>query len=149
MPTVQEISRKAEEVVTVDPEATVEETAQTMEEENVGCVIIAEDNEPTGIVTDRDIAIRVVSKGRNPSNLTAGDIMSDDVVTVDTGEEISDVIQKLGESGVRRLPVVEDGEIAGIITLDDIVVMLAVEQRSISAEFDSISSVIRSESPPY
>lgn len=149
MPTIQEMARKGDDVVTSSPDTGVVELAEIMENENVGCVVVTENGQPTGIVTDRDITLRVVAKEKGPSELTAGDVMTKDLFTASVDDEISDVIQSLGEAGVRRLPIVDGGEIAGIITLDDIVVMLAVEQKSISTELDSVSNVIRSESPPY
>lgn len=149
MPSIQEMARQGDEVVTSEPHTGVVELARIMEREGVGCVVVVEEGRPVGIVTDRDVTLRVVAEDRDASELTAADVMTEDLYTASVGDEISDVIRGLGEKGVRRLPIVDDDGVAGIITLDDIVVMLAVEQKSISAELDSVSNVIRSESPPY
>ncbi len=149
MPTVKEIAREADEVVTAEPGETAREIAETMEETNVGSVVVVEGGEPVGIVTDRDITVRGVAQGRDLEAVTASDIMTDDLVTVNAHDEIGELIDTLDAAGVRRMPVVDDGEIAGIVTLDDIAVLLAVELGGISDEMESLSNVIRSGSPPY
>jgi CBS domain-containing protein len=149
MPTVDEIAREAEEVVTASPDDTVKDIAETMEEENVGSVVVVDSGEPVGIVTDRDVAVRVVARGEDPETTSASDVMSEDLVVVNSHDGIDDLIDTLDAAGVRRMPVVEDGEISGIVTLDDIAVLLAVELEGISDEMTSLSNVIRSGSPPY
>ncbi|MDY6779354.1 MAG: CBS domain-containing protein [Halobacteria archaeon] len=149
MPTVKEIARERDEVVTVTPDETAVEVAETMKEENVGSVIVVEDETPVGIVTDRDLAMQIIAGDREANETETRDVMTRDLVTVDADDEISDLIETLGDAGVRRMPVVDGGEIAGIVTLDDIVVLLATEHQSISNEFQSVRSVITSESPPY
>jgi len=149
MPTVDEIARDAEEVVTGTSDETVSDAAETMREENVGSLVVVEKDEPVGIVTDRDITVRVVSEGRDPGATTVGDVMTEDLVVVNAHDEISDLIETLDAADVRRMPVVDDGEIAGIVTLDDIAVLLSVELDGIAEEMSSLSSVIRSGSPPY
>ncbi len=148
MPKVREISRKQDEVVTARPDESIVGVARTMEQSNVGSVVVVEDGEPVGIVTDRDLAMRVIA-GERSSDVDVSQVMSDDLVTVDADDEITDVIKQLGDGGVRRIPIVDDGKIAGIITLDDIVVLLSVEFDSIADELGSVSDVIRSHSPPY
>ena len=149
MPTVDEIAREAEEVVTASPDETVRELAETMEDENVGSVVVVDGGEPVGIVTDRDIAVRGVAQQRDLDTATANDVMTDDLVVVNTHDEISELIDTLDAAGVRRMPVVDGDEIAGIVTLDDIAVLLAVELDGIAEEMSSLSNVIRSGSPPY
>ncbi|MFP4632124.1 MAG: CBS domain-containing protein [Halobacteriota archaeon] len=148
MPKVSEISRKQDEVVTARPDEPIVSVAKTMKESNVGSVVVVDDGEPVGIVTDRDLAVRVIAEERD-RDVTAEDVMTPELHTVDVDEEISEVIRELGDGGVRRIPIVEDGKIAGIITLDDIVVLLSVELNGISGELGSVTEVIRSHSPPY
>lgn len=148
MPKVREISRKQDEVVTARPDESIVGVARTMEQSNVGSVVVVDGGEPVGIVTDRDLAMRVIAKERG-ADAPVSEVMSDDLVTVDADDEISDVIEQLGDGGVRRIPIVDDGKIAGIITLDDIVVLLGVELGSIADELGSVTEVIRSHSPPY
>jgi CBS domain-containing protein len=149
MPTVDEIAREADEVVTASPDETARELAETMKDENVGSVVVVEAGEPIGIVTDRDIAVRGVAQERDLDTVTADEIMTEDLVVVNAHDEISELIDTLDAAGVRRMPVVEGEEIAGIVTLDDIAVLLAVELDGIAEEMSSLSNVIRSGSPPY
>jgi len=151
MPEVQEIAREAGEVVTTEPDATVRDVAETMEDENVGSVVVAEGGEPVGILTDRDVTVRAVARGLDPDTTTAEEVMTDDLVVVNAHDSIDELIETFDAAGVRRMPVVDgdDNEIAGIVTLDDISVLLSVELGGIAEEMDSLSNVIRSGSPPY
>lgn len=151
MPEVQEIAREADEVVTTEPDATVRAVAETMEEENVGSVVVVEGGEPVGILTDRDVTVRAVARGLDPDTTTAEEVMTGDLVVVNAHDSIDELIETFDAAGVRRMPVVDgdDNEIAGIVTLDDIAVLLSVELGGISEEMDSLSNVIRSGSPPY
>jgi CBS domain-containing protein len=149
MPEVQEIAREAEEVVKTEPDATVREVAETMEDENVGSVVVVDGGEPVGILTDRDVTVRAVAEGLDVDTTTAEDVMTGDLVVVNTHDTIDELIETLDAADVRRMPVVDGDEIAGIVTLDDIAVLLAVELGGIAEEMDSLSNVIRSGSPPY
>ncbi|MFB6284936.1 MAG: CBS domain-containing protein [Halobacteria archaeon] len=149
MPLASEIARPKDEVVTIQPDENVRNAARKMEEKEVGCIVVVEDNHPTGVLTDRDIVLHVTCKANNPREVYVEDVMSDDPVTAPVDADLSEVIEHLGDTGVRRLPLVDDDGIAGILTLDDVVMMLSVEQLSIAKDLDSISSVIKSESPPY
>ena len=149
MAQANEIARKKDDVVTIEPDDSVRNAARTMEEKEVGCIVVVEDEEPVGVITDRDIVLQVTSKSNNPRKVTVGDVMSEDLVTASVDADLSEVIELLGDAGVRRLPLVDGDDLAGILTLDDVVMMLSVEQLSIAKDLDSVSTVIRSESPPY
>lgn len=130
------------DVVRASPDSSLEEIAETMREEKVGSVVITGGGGPVGIVTDRDLAVRVLGEGMDPFGLSADDVMTTDLATVDMDDGVYDVVRAMCSAEVRRMPVFEDGELAGIITLDDLVVLLA-------SELQDLSGVIRSESPPY
>jgi CBS domain-containing protein len=105
---------------TVGPTNTVAEAAQIMKSEDVGSLPIAESGKLAGVITDRDIAIRIVAEGRDPET-TVGDIASKDVVTIDPEQSIEDAARLMAEHQVRRLPVVEeDGRLVGILAQADI-----------------------------
>lgn len=131
-----------EDVVTAPPDATAQELARTMGRETVGSVVIVEDGTPTGIVTDRDLTLDVVADDLDPTERTARDVISGDLFTVESGAGIYEVLEEMRDTGVRRVPVVDDGEVAGIVTLDDMVVLL-------SSEMDNVADVIQGEAPPY
>lgn len=149
MPEVREIAREAEEVVTTEPDATVRDVAETMRDENVGSVVVVEDGEPVGILTDRDVTVRAVAEGLDTDTTTAEEVMTSDLVTVNAYDSIDELIETFDAADVRRMPVVDGNEIAGIVTLDDISVLLSVELGGIAEEMESLSNVIRSGSPPY
>lgn len=139
---IHEIARPRDELVSAQPDTPLPELAQLMDERRVGCVVIERENKPAGIVTDRDLAVRVVGEAKDSSELTAADIMTDDPHTAEVDDGVFDLCAKMREHGVRRIPVVEDGELTGIVTLDDMVVLL-------EDEMHDISEVIQEESPPY
>lgn len=132
----------AVDVVTAERDTSVEKLASTMADEEIGDVVIAEDNRPVGIVTDRDVALAVAEHG-DVSDLGAEDLMTEDPATIDQDAEAVELPADMAESTVRRLPVVDDdGELVGIATLDD-VVATAGEQ------LEDVATVIESQSPGY
>jgi CBS domain-containing protein len=105
---------------TVEPTNTVAEAAQIMKSEDIGSLPIVEGDKLVGVITDRDIAIRIVAEGRG-TDTTVGEIASKDVVTVGPDQSIDDAARLMAEHQVRRLPVVEeDGRLVGILAQADI-----------------------------
>jgi CBS domain-containing protein len=135
------IARSEQELVVAAPDTSVRDCARLMDEYSVGSVILTVDDEPVGILTDRDIALRTFEHER-PSELTANDLMSDDLVTADGDEGIFELCDLMQKHAVRRIPIVEDGRLTGIVTLDDLVILL-------EDEMHDLSEVIRAESPPF
>lgn len=130
------------DVVTADTDTPVTDLTERMREKNVGDVVITEENEPIGIVTDRDIALEVGNHD-DLSAITAGEIMTSDLLTVDTDTPITDLPAVMDEGGVRRMPVVNDhGKLVGIVTLDDVV-------STVSGMLDDVESVIGWQSREY
>lgn len=103
-----------------EPNATVVEAAKVMAREDVGPVPIVEDGRLVGIVTDRDIVVRVVAEGRDPNATTVKEIASTDLVTVSPDEDLDEALNLLAEHQVRRLPVVESDRLVGIVAQADI-----------------------------
>ena len=112
--------------VTVPPECTLEEAARLMGVHGVGSLIVMSGDQVAGIVTDRDIAVRGVGTGRALTTQVK-DVMSEGPVTIQGSADIFDAYRLLKEAGVRRLPVLEDGDLGGIITVDDLLVALVLE----------------------
>lgn len=141
MPEIKSIVR--EEVVSTSSDTTLADVAELMDEENVGSIVIVDDDTPQGIVTDRDITINVVARGEDPTTATAADVMSEDLVTVETDSGIFDVLRTMKESNVRRIPATDaDGNLAGIVAFDDFVILLG-------RELKLLGDVIEAEIPPY
>lgn len=108
-------------VVTTEPTKFVAQVACLMNDRSVGSVVVVEDGKPVGIITDRDLVIRVLCRGRDVAETRASDVMSAPVVTIPEHEESLKAATVMRENQVRRLPVVgEDGRLVGIICLDDL-----------------------------
>jgi CBS domain-containing protein len=119
-------------VVVAQRNSTVLEAAQLMRRYHIGAVVVVDVPEqtqvPAGIVTDRDIVVGVVAMGLDPADLTVGDIMTEKMVLVKENEDVFDAIETMREEGVRRMPVVNDqGALTGIISLDDVLPVVAQE----------------------
>lgn len=138
---IKDIARPRNELVSADPTASLREICQLMDDRRVGCVVIESDERPAGIITDRDIAMEF-SSGATLDDLTADDIMHRDPYTISSDDGVFDLCATMAEHGVRRMPVVEGDELAGIVTFDDLVVLL-------DDELSNLSEVVRTESPPY
>ncbi len=118
--------------ITMDTEATAADAARAMRDSGVGDVIVTDDGRIRGIVTDRDIAVRAVAEGRNPSEVHLGEIASTDVATVSPDDPVDRAVRIMREKAVRRVPVVEDGKPVGVVSIGD----LAIEQDPDSALAD-------------
>ena len=109
------------DVETVEPSDSAVEAAKKMKSADAGAVLVADDDgDLKGIVTDRDIVVGAVADGKDPSDVKVEEIASTDTTTISPDEGIDDAIALMKEKKVRRLPVVEDGEPVGIVSLGDL-----------------------------
>jgi CBS domain-containing protein len=116
------------EVVTARLEASAGELAERMGDYAVGCVVIVDAEErPVGIVTDRDLTCRVVARSGAADKVRAAEVMSHPLVTAAADEPIEQVIERMRTAGVRRVVVLRDGRLTGLVTVDDLVVELGRE----------------------
>ena len=120
---------------TVDASATVQDAAKAMESGDIGAVLVVENGEVQGIVTDRDIVVRAVAKG-SAGDTSVREVCTTGLQTLSPDDSVDDAIEKVRQSDVRRLPVVEDGKPVGILSLGD----LAVDRDSDSALADISSA---------
>jgi len=124
MPT-SESNRSVKDVMTpnprtVTPETSVVEAAKLMTSEDVGPLPVVEGGELVGIVTDRDLVVRVIAEGRDPESTLVGDVCSSKPVTVSPEDDVSHALALLAQHQVRRLPVAEGDRIVGIVAQADI-----------------------------
>jgi len=112
--------------VTCAPDASLVQVAGDMDRYNVGSVVVVDaDGGVVGIVTDRDVAVRGVARGRDP-DASIRDIMSTHVIVLRDDADLFDAAQKMAESGCRRLPVTDaDGALKGVVALDDLMILFA------------------------
>jgi CBS domain-containing protein len=129
------------DVMTPEPKvleatASVMDAAELMRESDIGDVVVIEDDELCGIVTDRDIVVRVLAEGSDPAMVTLGEICSRELTTSPPTASIGDAVRLFREKAIRRLPVVEeDGEVVGIVSIGDIAV--ARDRRSVLGDISA------------
>lgn len=125
--------------VTVDEDSPVREAARMMSEANIGDVLVSRpDGSICGIVTDRDLAIKVVAEGADPNTMTVREVCTHTLESVQSGDPVGKAVSVMREKAIRRLPVIDDGALVGIVTIGD----LAMERDPDSALADI------SEAPP-
>jgi CBS domain-containing protein len=121
------MAQTVEEIMTTNPRTvnaddTVLQAAQLMRDNDIGDVIVVDDGQVTGIVTDRDIAVRAVAEGRDPEPTTVGDIATTGVQAIEPDASVDDALRMMREHDIRRLPVVKNGRPVGIVSLGDLAV---------------------------
>ncbi len=103
------------------PSASVREAAQLMSENHIGALLVMDEGRLAGIFTERDALNRVLAEGRDPDSTPLSEVMTRDPVTVSPQTAATQALRLIGEIGFRHLPVVEDDEVYGIISLRDFV----------------------------
>lgn len=104
----------------VEPDNTVLEAAKLMKKRKIGNVIVVEKKQPIGILTESDILKKVVAEGKNAKDVTVKTVMSTPIIVTEAYITLEEAINTMGKCSIRRLPVIEDGKLIGIITQKDI-----------------------------
>lgn len=124
-------------VVVVEVETTALTVAQLMRKHHVGAVVVVDSpktRRPVGIVTDRDLVLELMAEGLDPAVFTAGDIMSINPILASPSIDALDAVQLMNTHRLRRLPIADDsGQLVGIVTMDDLIELLARELGSLAA----------------
>ncbi len=133
--------QRIRDVMTADPttlpeDATAADAARKMRDEDIGDVLVVREGELTAIVTDRDIALRVVAEDRSPAETHLSEISSKDLATLSPDDAVADAVRIMREKALRRIPVVEGGRPVGVVSIGD----LAVERDTDSALADISAS---------
>ena len=130
-------------VITIGPTAPVSEAAYLMMSEDIGAVIVVDEGmSPIGMLTDRDLVISVIAEGRIPEEVIVEEVMSKDLVYVDEDTNILDILSTLSEYSIRRMPVTKDGRLTGIVSVDDLIVVIATELTDLAMALSSKSKVL-------
>ncbi|RLF29589.1 MAG: CBS domain-containing protein [Thermoplasmata archaeon] len=106
--------------VIVKPDMTVLEAARLMRKQKIGNVIVVEKKQPIGILTESDILKKIVAENKNPDDVQVKDVMSTPIIVVDPYKTVEEAMKIMDRSNIRRLPVIENGKLIGIITQKDI-----------------------------
>jgi CBS domain-containing protein len=119
--------QRVREVMTENPvalpkDASIVEAARLMREKGIGDVIVTDGERAEGIVTDRDIVVRAVAEGTDPSQVRVGEVLSRDLATVSPDDPVEQVIALMREKAIRRVPVVESGRPVGVVSIGDLAI---------------------------
>jgi CBS domain-containing protein len=130
-------------VITVDRGINIPAAAAVMRENGIGYLIVTDvasgGGSPIGVITDRDIVVKVIAKDVDPRSLTVGDVMTPDPLTAAEDDDISTTLRRMRRLGVRRVPVVgAGGHVSGVVSIDDVV-------DHIAGQLTDVSSSIRNE----
>lgn len=123
------LERKGGRIVSVAAEAPVLEAIRLMAEHHIGAVLVMRGAELIGIASERDYARKVILQGRSSSDTPVATIMSSPVVCVGPQQSIADCMAIMTEKHIRHLPVMEDGQVTGIVSIGDLVKELIAEQK--------------------
>ncbi len=146
MKTVREILKdKGAEVWTVTPQQTVFDALTVMGEREVGALIVVEAGNLVGIVSERDYARKVILKGKTSRETTVQEIMSTDVVSTALDQTVQACLGLMTDRRIRHLPVVEKGELLGIVSIGDLVKATIAEQQFLIEQLESYIT----QSPTY
>ncbi len=109
------------EVITIEAERTALESVRMMAEKEHESLVVLEHGRPAGMVTERDLVRRIVAEGQDPTRVRVSGVMSKPLITIDPDAQISAAARVMMESKVRRLPVIKDGKLVGMLTSTDYV----------------------------
>ena len=115
------LSRKGAIAISVPPSTSVADALKIMAERNIGSVVVMENEQYLGIMTERDYSRKVILKGRNSNDTTVAEIMSDDLPSVKPSDTIDHCMQLMTNKNIRYMPVFENNKLAGIISMSDVV----------------------------
>jgi len=123
------MARTVNQVMTSDPRTVapgdkLTEAARHMKEGDTGALIVVDGGSVTGIVTDRDIVVRAIAEGRDPSSTTVGDVATTSTITVSPDQSAQEAAQLMRDNDIRRIVVVHDGRPAGIVSIGDLAIEL-------------------------
>jgi CBS domain-containing protein len=131
------------EVVTVSPSVPITEAALSMREEDIGVLVVVDDGgRPGGIITDRDIVVSVVANSKNPVEILVEEVMTKKLIVVQEDTSIFEILKILAKNNIRRVPVMKKGKLVGIVSVDDLVVVITTELSNLALALSGTSKVL-------
>jgi len=131
------------EVVTVSSSAPITEAALSMREEDIGALVVVEDEgRPQGIITDRDIVVSVVANSKSPLEILVEEVMTKKLIVVQEDASIFEILKILAKNNIRRVPVMRRGKLVGIVSVDDLIVIITTELSNLALALSSTSKVL-------
>jgi CBS domain-containing protein len=120
-------------LITIDAAASVKKAAELMEKHDIGCLIVVSYGNPIGIITERDMLKRVLLQERAISKTKVGNIMSAPLLTAYPQTDIREAVRLMNERRIKKLPVIEEGKLIGLVSLTDVMRSLAYFEHVISS----------------
>jgi len=120
-------------LVTIEAEDSIRRAAELMEKHDIGCLIVVSYGNPIGIITERDMLKKVVLQGRDPLKTKVGNIMSAPLITAQPQADIRDAVRLMNERRIKKLPVIAEGKLIGLVSLTDVMRSLAYFEHVISS----------------
>lgn len=137
----QVLQAKTPEIHSIGPDAPVLDAIRTMAEHGVGALLVMDAGRLVGMVSERDYARKIVLQGRSSRDTPVRAVMSEQVVTVDPFDTVDDCMRTVTERRVRHLPVVQDGQVVGVVSIGDLVKAVIEDQQ---VELDQLQRYIAS-----
>jgi CBS domain-containing protein len=128
---VKEVMTK--DVMTIESSAPTKEAAELMDKHDIGCLIVMNKGKPVGIVTERDMLKRVLLQFRDPRITRVGDVMSTPLIASSPETELREAMKLMNKRRIKKLPVVEDGLVIGLVTFTDVVRSIGYFEHVISS----------------
>jgi CBS domain-containing protein len=125
------LQKKGNAVFSVTPDSSVYDALEYLEEKNLGCLVVLENETLIGVFTERDYARKVILKGRSSKETFIKDIMSSRPIFVDCDTSIDDCMELMTDKFIRHLPVLENGKMVGLVSIGDIVKYIIDEKNFI------------------
>jgi CBS domain-containing protein len=122
-------AKKSQQIHSVGPQTSIFEALELMASKDVSAVLVLEDERLVGIFTERDYARKVILRGRNSRDTKVGELMTQNLLTISPTQTIDDVMAIMTENRFRHLPVVERGQLIGIVTIGDAVKTVMDQQQ--------------------
>ena len=139
------MARVARDIMTSDPtwidaNETVDKAAQQLASEDIGALPICEDGKLTGMITDRDIVVKVIAKGTDPTTVKVGTLAEGEAITIGADDSIDELVRTMRENDVRRLPVIDGTDLVGIVAQADVAVELGDRAGELVADISASKS---------
>lgn len=135
------LDRKGTEIISITEEASVLDAIKMMADRSIGSLLVMDGDMLKGIVTERDYARKVIIKGRSSKSTQVREIMTTEVYTAHTDQTVNDCMTVMSEKRIRHLPVVENDEVLGLISIGDLVQAIIADQQ---AEIEQLAQYISS-----
>jgi CBS domain-containing protein len=131
------LARKGSAVLSVSPDTTVIDALRMMADKNIGSVVVMQNNEYLGIMTERDYSRKVALKGKSSTDIKVSEIMSSDLPSVNPADSVDHCMQLMSDHNIRYMPVFDDNKLAGIISINDVVTETILSQKETISQLEN------------